>query len=320
MMKKITLISILFFLFFSIYAQDSTYTIVIHGGAGYLVKKDIHDLEEAFYREALDQAISAGADVLVKGGTSLDAVEKAITVMEDSRIFNAGRGAVKTTTGIVELDASLMDGKNLMSGAVCNVRTIKNPIKAAHLVMLKTKHVMLCGIGATDFAKQQGMEMVDSSYFSLNEMLDNDLPFKYIRESKYGTVGCVALDKFGNLAAGTSTGGVSNKLTGRVGDSPIIGASTYADNQFAAISCTGHGEFFIRYVVAYDVIALMNYKKMSLKKATDYEINKRLKTAGGRGGLIAVNRKGEIALLFNTEGMFRAFIKSDGTKKIEIFK
>jgi beta-aspartyl-peptidase (threonine type) len=296
--------------------------------------------KEAAFRAALTQALQTGYDVLKKGGNSLDAVEASVRVMEDSPLFNAGKGAVFTHDGKNELDAAIMDGKTLMAGSVASVTTIKNPITAAKTVMLKSPHVMMIGGGAEKFAKEQGLEIVDPSYFYTKERweglqraikeekikLDHAdtassiLKQKENRDYKYGTVGACALDKNGNLAAATSTGGMTNKRYGRVGDAPIIGGGTYANNNSCAISCTGWGEFFIRNVVAYDVSALMQYKNMNLADAASEVIMKKVPALGGDGGLIGIDRKGNITMPFNTAGMYRGYVKKDGKIVVEIYK
>jgi len=326
-------------------AQDykNKITLVIHGGAGTITRKNMTPEKEKAYTEALTQSLKAGYAVLQKGGTSLDAIEAAIHIMEDSPLFNAGKGAVFTHEGKNEMDAAIMDGKTGMAGAVASVTVIKNPITAARRVMDKSEHVMLIGKGAEEFAKKQGIEIVDPKYFytearwkALQEALKNekvelDHSAKdttgalfdeqiFVEGKKFGTVGCVALDQYGNLAAGTSTGGMTNKRYGRVGDAPIIGAGTYANNNTCAISATGHGEYFIRSVVGYDISALMEYKGYSVQKAANEVVMKKLVERGGEGGVIALDRKGNIAMPFNSEGMYRGYIKADGTLDVKIYK
>lgn len=324
-------------------SDSGNIALVIHGGAGTILKKNMTPEKEEAYKAALTQALKAGYAVLEKGGKSIDAVEAAVNVMEDSPLFNAGKGAVFTNEGKNEMDASIMDGKTLMAGAVASVTTIKNPITAAKTVMLKSPHVMMIGAGAEKFAKEQGLTIVDPSYFYTEErwkqlqkakeedkiQLDHAdsakktsglLKQKENKDYKYGTVGACALDVYGNLAAATSTGGMTNKRFGRVGDSPIIGAGTYANNNSCAVSCTGWGEFFIRNVVAHDVAALVEYKGLSLKEATEEVIMKKVPALGGDGGLIALDRKGNIAMTFNTEGMYRGYITKDGKITVEIYK
>lgn len=313
---------------------------VIHGGAGTILKKEMSAEREKEYRAALTEALMLGYGVLKKGGPGLDAVEAAIRYMEDSPLFNAGKGAVFTNAGTNELDSSVMDGKTLKAGAVASLKHIKNPISLARLVMEKSKHVMLVGEGAEAFAKEQGVELVPQSYFYVEsrfqalqrekaeeeEQKKKQSPAKKPEKDhgdpldhKYGTVGAVALDQAGNLAAGTSTGGISNKKFGRVGDSPIIGAGTYANNQTCGVSATGDGEYFIRSVVAHDLSALMEYKGLSIKEAADTVIQKVVKL-GGNGGLIALDKDGNIAMSFSTSGMYRGKVGVDGQPVVEIYK
>ncbi|MFN8578948.1 MAG: isoaspartyl peptidase/L-asparaginase [Candidatus Sericytochromatia bacterium] len=323
---------------------DNNFTLVIHGGAGTLLKKDMTLQKEKEYKTVLNQALIKGYDVLKNKGTSLDAVEAAIKVMEDSPLFNAGKGAVFTHEETNELDASIMDGKTLKAGAVAGVKTVKNPITAARIVMEKSPHVMMTGKGADEYAKSKGAEIVEPSYFytefrykalkkiqeSEKQELDHnskndkekkeDKKHSYSYDKKFGTVGAVALDIYGNLAAGTSTGGMTNKRFGRVGDSPIIGAGTYANNNTCAVSATGHGEFFIRSVVSHDISALMEYKGLSVKKASEEVVMKKLVKLGGEGGVIALDKKGNIAMTFNSEGMYRGYIKTDGKPNVFIYK
>lgn len=294
------------------------YVIVIHGGAGNASNKDINEEQQQEYKQKLSEALAIGESILKNGGTCIEAIEKTINYMENCPLFNAGKGAVFTHDGKNELDASIMQGWDLNAGAVAGVSNIKNPISAAIKVMTDSKHVLLAGKGATQFASEQGIELVDSSYF-FTEKRWNSLQ-KILKTKKYGTVGCVALDKYGNLAAGTSTGGMTNKKYGRVGDSPIIGAGTYANNNTCAVSATGHGEFFIRYTVAHDISALMEYKHMNLEQATDIVVNQKLVNAGGTGGIIAVDKNGNISMAFNSNMMFRAFAKSTGEKEVAIFR
>ncbi|MDR6196860.1 isoaspartyl peptidase/L-asparaginase [Siphonobacter sp. SORGH_AS_0500] len=339
----------------SAFAQNpdpSKITLVLHGGAGTITRQNMTPEKEKAYRETLNLALQTGYDVLKKGGTSLDAVEATIHVMEDSPLFNAGKGAVFTHEGKNELDAAVMDGKTLKAGAVAGVTTVRNPISAARAVMEKSEHVMMIGKGAETFAKEKGLTIVDPSYFytenrwqglqkALKEekvKLDHseEKPAKptkapknassraeeliFSEGKKFGTVGCVALDQYGNLAAGTSTGGMTNKRYGRVGDAPIIGAGTYADNETCAVSATGHGEYFIRSVVAYDIAALMRYKGFSVEEAAKEVVNKKLVERGGEGGVIALDAKGNFSMPFNSEGMYRGFITADGKKTVEIYK
>ena len=294
------------------------YAIVIHGGAGNASNKNINEEEQKMYKEKLGEALAIGEKILAEGGTSIEAIEKTINFLENCPLFNAGKGAVFTHDGTNEMDASIMDGSNLNAGAVAGVGDIKNPISAAIKVMNESKHVMLAGKGASDFVKEHGIEIVDSSYFHTQDRWESLQ--RILKAEKHGTVGCVALDKQGNLAAGTSTGGMTNKKYGRIGDSPIIGAGNYANNNSCAVSATGHGEFFIRYNVAYDISALMEYKSLSLQEAANIVINEKLVEAGGDGGVIAIDNKGNIAMPFNTNMMFRAYSKSTGEKEIAIFK
>jgi len=296
--------------------KNPQWVIVIHGGAGTILKSDMSDEMEAAYKQKLSEALELGSEILRNGGSSLDAVSTAINCMEDSPLFNAGKGSVFTAEGKNEMDASIMDGATLNAGAVAGIKTIKNPVLAARKVMENSPHVMLTGEGADEFAKNQGLEIVDSSYFFTERRWES---FKRANKNKFGTVGAVALDMNGNLAAATSTGGMTNKMKGRVGDSPIIGAGTYADNKACAVSATGHGEYFIRNVVAYDINALMKYSGVSLKEAATYVIMKKLKEQGAEGGIIAVDKAGNFVTIFNTAGMYRAYQNSNGYKQIAIF-
>ncbi|MBK6997494.1 MAG: isoaspartyl peptidase/L-asparaginase [Lewinellaceae bacterium] len=310
------------------------YSIAIHGGAGTLSKTTMTPEKEAAYLNALDSALIIGETILKAGGSSLDAVEKTISYLEDCPLFNAGRGAVFTHEGKNELDASIMDGATQKAGAVGSVMTIKHPIQLARAVMEKSAHVFLTGRGAEQFAAENGIESVDPKWFytqerwnTLQEMLaeekakgkTGDLDPLQNRDYKFGTVGCVALDNNGNLAAGTSTGGMTNKRWNRLGDTPVIGAGTYASNDACAVSCTGHGEFFIRYAVAHDVWARMIYKGESVSESAEFIVNKKLVEKGGEGGLIAMDKNGNIAMPFNSEGMYRGYAKP-GEKKIMIYK
>ncbi|MBI9052870.1 MAG: isoaspartyl peptidase/L-asparaginase [Bacteroidales bacterium] len=294
------------------------YVIVIHGGAGNTQQKDLSEEKQKEYLKHLNNALSIGEEILASNGTCIEAIEKTINYLEDCPLFNAGKGAVFNHKGQNEMDASIMQGWDLNAGAVAGVRYIKNPISAAIQIMNNSEHVMMSGIGASEFAKQENLEIVDSSYFFTNDRW-NSLQ-NILKSEKYGTVGCVVLDKYGNLAAGTSTGGMTNKKFNRIGDSPIIGAGTYANNETCAVSATGHGEYFIRYTVAHDISALMEYKGLSLKQASDLVINQKLKNAGGNGGIIAVDKNGNISMTFNTNMMFRAYTKSTGEKELGIFK
>ncbi|MCU0425814.1 MAG: isoaspartyl peptidase/L-asparaginase [Candidatus Kapabacteria bacterium] len=356
--------------------------IAIHGGAGTIRRSAMTPEKEAQYRAVLTQALYAGHEVLKRGGNALDAVSAAVMIMEDSPLFNAGKGAVLTAEGAVELDAAIMDGSNLKAGAVCGVRGVKNPIVLARRVMDKTAHVMLTGKGAERFAEEQGFERMPDAYFiterraqelqraqqnttqkplppdetpgsttprntapkrdSSQQKRSEALPGQTSQSQrnqksvayndtapleegshegkKFGTVGAVALDKNGNIAAATSTGGMTNKKYGRVGDAPIIGAGTYANNVTCAVSATGHGEYFIRSVVAHDIAALIEYKQFSLERAADEVVMKKLVERGGSGGIIAIDGKGNIAMPFNSEGMYRGCITADGKIRVEIFR
>ena len=308
----------------------NTFSIAIHGGAGTLVKGMMTTELEKQYKAALKEALDAGYSVLESGGTSVEAVEKAVIVLEDSHLFNAGKGAVFTADETHEMDASIMNGKNLNAGAVSLISGIKNPISLAYDVMEKSEHVFLAGEGAIQFAKMNNFAIEPAAYFYDDfrhkqwlEIKDTDsfqLDHSKKKDSKFGTVGAVACDADGNIAAATSTGGMTNKRFGRVGDSPMIGAGNYANNKTCAISCTGSGEFFIRGVVAYDVACLIEHKEMSLLEAADEVIHKRILEIGGDGGLIAVDAKGNVAMPFNTEGMYRATKSSNGKEEISIYK
>jgi L-asparaginase / beta-aspartyl-peptidase len=294
------------------------WAIVIHGGAGVITREKMTPELDKEFRSALNEAMNTGRKILIEGGTALEAVEKTINVMEDNPLFNAGKGAVFTHDGKNELDAAIMDGSTLAAGAVAGVTDIKNPVTAARYVMTKSEHVMLAGAGASQFAKEQGLEIVDPSYF-YTEKRYSELQ-EILKKEKYGTVGCCALDRNGNLAAGTSTGGMTNKKYNRIGDAPIIGAGTYANNKTCAVSATGHGEFFIRWTVAHDISALMEYKGLSLKEASELVVNDKLVKAGGSGGVICVDKSGNISMPFNSEGMFRGFATADGKEGIFIYK
>lgn len=321
-MKKIILLAFIlvaakFSLAQSYVFPNKTYGIVIHGGAGNIDSAKFDDAEKKAHLTILQQALDSAYAILENGGSSIDAVEKAVCIMENSPLFNAGKGAVLNENGIAELDASIMDGKTLNAGAIAGVHTIKNPIKAARAVMEKSKHVLLVATGAENFAQQQKLEMVNPDYF----YIDKQMQLKKIQEQKEkskGTVGAVALDKHGNLAAATSTGGMWGKMEGRIGDSPIIGAGNYANNKTCAISATGHGEFFIRKVVAYDIHALMDYKGYSLKQATEWVVENKLKTLGANGGVIAIDANGNISMVFNTKAMFRGY-KNKSNCMVSIF-
>ena len=322
-------------------AQKTRFVLVVHGGAGTILKSQMTPARERAYTDALNEALDKGSAILEKGGTALDAIEASVKTLEDNPLFNAGKGAVFTNEGVNELDAAIMNGKTLEAGSVAGVKTIKNPISAARAVMERSPHVMMTGAGAEKFAKEKGLEIVDPSYFYTEErwkglqrarqedsakMNHADTAKKaYLNQPgnndyKYGTVGAVALDQYGNLAAATSTGGMTNKKFGRVGDAPIIGAGTYANNKTVAISGTGWGEYFIRLVMAKTISDMMEFGKMKLTPAADEMIMKRLPALGGDGGLIAVDKEGNIAMPFCTQGMYRGFIKEGGKNFVEIYK
>jgi L-asparaginase / beta-aspartyl-peptidase len=294
------------------------WAIVIHGGAGAISVENLTPELDKEYRLALAEALNTGRKILSEGGTALDAVEQTVRVMEDNPLFNAGKGAVFTHEGRNELDAAIMDGSNLAAGAIAGVVDIKNPITAARRVMTNSKHVFLIGAGASEFAKEQGLDIVPPSYFHTEKRF-NELQ-EILKNEKNGTVGCCALDKNGNLAAGTSTGGMTNKRYNRVGDAPIIGAGTYANNNTCAVSATGHGEFFIRWTVAHDISALMEYKGISLKEASELVVNDKLVKAGGSGGVICIDKSGNVSMPFNSKGMFRGFATADGKEGVFIYK
>ena len=307
----------------SLAAQNRDYVIVVHGGAGNMTALKGDTVAAAKYYAALDTALSIGDKVLSEGGEGAEAVMAVIGYFESNPMFNAGIGATVTADGNFELDASLMDGSDLSAGAVAGVKHVKHPIQAAYAVKTKSPHVMLSGDGADQFARSVGLEMVDDNmYFATPKSLKW---IEEIKKSKNGTVGCVVLDRKGNLTAGTSTGGMFKKQWGRIGDSPVIGAGTYADNQSCAVSCTGHGEYFIRHAVAFNVCARYKYLKESVADAADYIIHKELNPEAGNGGLIAVDKQGNIEMPYNSNGMFRGYLyKEKGSdrkvKKVGIFE
>ncbi|MGB0879816.1 MAG: isoaspartyl peptidase/L-asparaginase family protein [Polaribacter sp.] len=319
--------------------QTNEFAIIIHGGAGTILKKNMTDEKETAYTSKLEEAIRVGHTILKNGGTSENAVLKTIQIMEESPLFNAGKGAVFTNDGTNELDASFMDGKTLNAGAVAGVKNVKSPIELAIKVMTNSDHVMLSGEGASAFAKEQGLEIVDPSYFyterrfqslqriknrEKTELDHNDKKAVFydetIRNSKFGTVGCVALDKSGTIAAGTSTGGMTNKRWGRIGDAPIIGSGTYANNKTCGVSSTGWGEYFIRSQVAYDISAQMEYQQKTLKEATKDVIQNKLTKLGGTGGVVALDKNGNMSFEFNTAGMYRASMNDKGELIVKIYK
>ncbi len=318
-------------------SKENGFAIVIHGGAGTIKKENMTSEQEVAYRTKLQEALDAGYKVLEEGGSSLDAVQKSVNIMEDSPLFNAGKGAVFNSAGKNELDASIMDGKTLNSGAIAGVKQIKNPINAARIVMDSTRHVMMAGKGAEDFAKLNGIEFEDDNYFHTEKrynqllkaqerekvVLDHSALIidtkELIDDHKYGTVGAVAIDKEGNIAAATSTGGMTNKKYGRVGDSPIIGAGTYANNKTCGVSATGTGEYFIRTLATHEASSLMQYKNLSLKESLD-NVMRQIGDLGGSGGLIALDKNGNVAWSFNSAGMYRGYKKSSGENVVKFYE
>ena len=315
--------------------REPTFGIVIHGGAGTILKEKMSTEMEQAYREKLAEAVATGHAILKAGGTSQDAVEQTIHVMENSPLFNSGKGAVLTADESIALDASFMDGKTLDAGAIAGVKHIKNPISAAIKVMNNSPHVMLAGAGADQFAVEQGLDTVPESYFITERRLDalkrvqekeanqnlsfNAVEEQYFKNQRIGTVGCVALDLQGNLAAGTSTGGMTNKKWDRIGDAPIIGAGTYANNASYGVSATGWGEFFIRSVVAHDIAALVEYKNLSIQEASKIVLQK-VEDLGGDGGVVVLDSRGNVAMEFNTPGMYRAHMNASGELNVKIYK
>lgn len=319
--------------------KQNEFAIIIHGGAGTILKENMSEENEIAYKAKLEEAIKVGHAILKNGGTSQDAVMKTIQVMEESPLFNAGKGAVFTHEATNELDASFMDGKTRNAGAVAGVKNVKSPIALAIKIMTDSDHVMLSGEGASNFAKEQGLAIVPPSYFYTEKRFESlqrvqnkekaqskqqDLKAAFydadIKNSKFGTVGCVALDKSGNIAAGTSTGGMTNKRWGRIGDAPIIGAGTYANNLTCGVSATGWGEYFIRGQVAYDISAQMEYQHKTLKEATTDVIQNKLTELGGTGGVVALDKEGNMSFEFNTAGMYRASMDDKGTLIVKIYK
>lgn len=298
--------------------------LAVHGGAGVLTAKNVTAAKEARYHEVLRQALQAGWKAIKNGRASLDAVEAAVKVLEDSPLFNAGKGSVLTIDGRIELDAAIMDGATCDAGAISSVTSVKNPVVAARAVMEQTDHVLFTGKGAERFARNAGLKIVTQDYFMTPHRQQEWKKERTEAEAsvtrKFGTVGAIARDQHNNLAAATSTGGTLNKAFGRVGDSPIIGAGCYADNETCAVSCTGHGEYFIRYVAAYDVAARMKYAGQALHAAADSVINKTMRAVGGEGGLIALDARGNCALPFNTQGMFRGCINAEGEMFTAIYE
>jgi beta-aspartyl-peptidase (threonine type) len=310
------------FLIQTTHAQDPGYVLVIHGGAGNITPERITPEKQGLYEQKLKEALAAGEKILASGGTAMDAVIAAVQLLEECPLFNAGKGAVFNADGKNELDASVMDGKTLKAGAVAGVMTIKSPVAAARRVMDSSAHVMMAGRGAEEFARVQGLEIVDPAYFYTEESWKEYLKVKakIENEGRKGTVGAVALDEQGNLASATSTGGMSYKKYGRIGDSPVIGAGTYANNESCAVSCTGHGEFFIRNSVAFDVSARMLYLGEAVEQASGFIINEKLRSQGATGGLIALDKDGNIAMPFNTSGMFRGYVKKGEKPQVYVFR
>ena len=314
----------------------SKFTLVIHGGAGTILKKAMTPDLEADYLKGLQDALDVGYSLLEKGGNAVDAVKAAVVVLEDNMLFNAGRGSVFTKKGLQEMDAAIMDGSNLEAGAIAGVRNIRNPILLADEVMRNSEHVFLSGKGANDFAMKQGIKPEPDEYFfsqfryeqwkavrdsddySLDHSDDRTEELK--KDKKFGTVGASACDQKGNIAAATSTGGMTNKNYGRIGDTPMIGIGTYANNKTCAISCTGHGEMFIRMIAAYDVSCLMEYKGMSLNEAMNIVVNEKLLKIGGEGGMIGVDAQGNSAMIFNSAGMYRGVRDSEGVNQVAIYR
>jgi len=300
-------------------SDQPAYALVIHGGAGTITRESMTPEIEKSYHEALHAALNAGEEILKNGGSAIDAIEAAIIVMENDPLFNAGKGAVFTHEGTNELDASIMTGEDLNAGAIGGVTTIKNPIKAARAVMTHSPHVMMVGKGAETFATEMGLEIVDPSYFyteSRIKSLERAKEREQLKEqqdaaTRHGTVGAVALDTYGNIAAGTSTGGMTNKRYNRIGDAPIIGAGTYASNETCGISATGHGEYFIRLAVSYAIHAQMKYAGKTIDEAAEDVIHRQLENLGGDGGVIGLDKSGNITMTFNSEGMYRGFILPD---------
>ncbi len=311
-------------------------TLVIHGGAGTIIKDDMTPDLELEYIKGLKTALDAGYAVLEEGGSAVNAVKAAIVVLEDNLLFNAGKGSVFTKKGVQEMDAAIMDGIDLSAGSVAGVRSVRNPIELATEVMRNSNHVFLSGKGANDFAIKQGIKLEPDEYFfsqfrydQWKAIRDSDIYSldhthagidELMKDKKFGTVGAVACDEKGNIAAGTSTGGMTNKKYGRIGDSPVIGAGTYANNKTCAISCTGHGEVFLQAVAAYDVSAIMEYQGQTLQAACDRVVLGKLPAMGGEGGLIAVDAEGNASMVFNSAGMYRAMRSSDGTNEVAIYK
>ena len=304
-------------LFFSCEKSINNYAIVIHGGAGTVIRENTPKILQEKFENKLREALEVGYSILENGGNSVDAVEKTIKILEDSELFNAGKGSVLTNEETVEMDASIMTGHDQNAGAVATLKTIKNPISAARAVMEKSNHVFLSGKGAENFAKEIGLETVNNNYFITQSQLNQ---IRKIKENKYGTVGCVALDKSGNITAGTSTGGMMNKKWNRIGDVPVIGAGTYANNETCGISATGWGEFFIRNVVAYDISAMMEYQNKSIEEAAKISIFDKVGEMGATGGVIGIDKYGNVVMEFNSPGMYRGYKTENSEYVIKMFK
>ena len=315
MTKYLKLITII--LFFSCQKTVNDYAIVIHGGAGTVIRENTPKELQEKYENKLREALEVGYSVLENGGKSIDAVEKTIKILEDSELFNAGKGSVLTNEETVEMDASIMTGNDQNAGAVATLKTIKNPISAARAVMEKSKHVFLSGEGAEDFAKELGLKTVNNNYFITKSQLRQ---IRRINDNKYGTVGCVAIDKSGNITAGTSTGGMMNKKWNRIGDVPVIGAGTYANNKTCGISATGWGEFFIRNVVAYDISAMMEYQNKTMEEAAKISIFEKVGKMGATGGVIGIDKNGNVMMEFNSPGMYRGYKTENSGYIIKMFK
>ena len=315
MIKYVKLMPIV--LFFSCEKSINNYAIVIHGGAGTVIRENTPKILQEKYENKLREALEVGYSILENGGNSVDAVEKTIKILEDSELFNAGKGSVLTNEETVEMDASIMTGHDQNAGAVATLKTIKNPISAARAVMEKSNHVFLSGKGAENFAKEIGLETGNNNYFITQSQLNQ---IRKIKENKYGTVGCVALDKSGNITAGTSTGGMMNKKWNRIGDVPVIGAGTYANNKTCGISATGWGEFFIRNVVAYDISAMMEYQNKSIEEAAKISIFDKVGEMGATGGVIGIDKYGNVVMEFNSPGMYRGYKTENSEYVIKMFK
>ena len=310
------LILVLIF-FFSCKTETNNYAIVIHGGAGNVIEENTPKELQEKYEYKLREALQVGYSILENGGKSVDAVEKTIKILEDSELFNAGKGSVLTNEETVEMDASIMTGRDLNAGAVATLKTVKNPISAARAVMEKSNHVFLSAKGAENFAEETGLEIVSNSYFITKSQFNQ---IKKIKENKHGTVGCVAIDKSGNITAGTSTGGMMNKKWNRIGDVPVIGAGTYANNKTCGISATGWGEYFIRNVVAYDISAMMEYKNKTLIDAARISIHNKVGKMGATGGVIGIDKNGKVMMEFNSPGMYRGYKTNKSDFIVKMFK